>query len=266
MLMRGFNLLLVAGLLCGAPVNADDKPKSADELIAKYVEAIGGQAALRSIKSIRLHGKTMMMGGIEAPITLELVRPNKIRTEIDFPGMKLVTAFDGATGWVISPFGGKTEPEKMSETQLTTVLDQADFDGPLVDYKKKGHAVEFLGEDEVEGTPTYKLKLTKKSGTVEYYHLDMEHYILVARMAKQEFQGGEIETVEHFGDYKLVGGRLFAHAVESKRGAMGGGALTFQKIEVNPTLSDDRFVMPEPEPEAKQAEPSKPKDKAEDKD
>jgi outer membrane lipoprotein-sorting protein len=208
----------------------------------------------------------MMMGGIEAPMTLELVRPNKIRTEIEFQAMKLVTAFDGATGWVISPFGGKTEPEKMGEAQLKMLLDQADFDGPLVDYKKKGHAVEFRGEDEIEGTPTYKLKLTKKSGTVEYYHLDMEHYIIVARTAKMEFQGGEIETEEHFGDYKLVGGRLFAHAVESKRGAMGGGALTFEKIEVNPTISDDRFVMPKAEPEAKKDEPSKPKDKSKDND
>lgn len=269
MLGRISRTTLAAAILWCAPGFAVDAPKSADELIAKYIEAIGGRKAIDSINSLRLVGKTLMMGGIEAPLTLELARPDKIRTEIEFQGMKLVTGFDGTTGWFISPFGGKTDPEKMSEGQLKLIRDQADFDGPLIDYKKKGHKVEFLGEDEIEGTPTYKLKLTKKSSSVEYYHFDKEYFIIVARMEKFEFQGSEMETSQFYSDYKAVGGQLFPHAVETKRGSVGGGTVTFERIEVNPTLGDERFTMPQVKQEVKQEvkkeEPTEPKGKTEDK-
>jgi len=266
MVGKVFATTLAMTMLWCAPGFGADAPKSADDLIGKYVDAIGGRKAIDSIHTIRFVGKTIVGGGIEAPLTVSKMRPNKIRTEIEFQGMKLVTAFDGTTGWMISPFAGKTDPEKMGEAQLKILLDQADFDGPLIDYKKKGNKVELMGEDEIEGTPTYKLKVTKKSGSVEYYHLDKEYFILLARTSKFEFQGSEIESEEHFGDYKPVGGRLFAHSIESKAGMMGGGTVTFDKIEVNPKIDSNRFVMPKVKPESKKEDAPKPDGKKKGKD
>ena len=43
-----------------------------------------------------------------------------------------------------------------------------------MDYKAKGNTVELMGKEDVEGTPAYKLKVTKKSGNIEYDYLDAQ--------------------------------------------------------------------------------------------
>ena len=121
------------------------------------------------------------------------------------------------------------------------IEDQADLDGPLVDYRKKGHQVELVGKDDVEGSEAYKLKVTKKSGNVEYHSLDTEHFILIQTKGKRKFQGAEIEFTIKYGDYKEVDGLLVAHSIQ--QGGMGGD-MTLEKVELNTDIPDDRFTMP----------------------
>jgi len=235
-------ILLCAPLFWQVPANADE-PKTADEVIAKHIEAIGGREKLDSVKSMRMTGKSLAGGGIEIPITIEFKRPNKVHIEFT------VQAFDGKTGWFIIPFMGKTDPEKMPPDMVEMIEDQADLDGPLVDYKKKGHKVELVGKDDVEGSETYKLKVTKKSGNTEYHFLDTEYFVLIQTKGKRKFQGTEIEFTIKYGDYKEVDGLLLAHSI--RQGGMGGD-MTFEKVELNADIPDDRFTMPE----VKKEEPS----------
>lgn len=237
-------MLFLAPLCCPAVVGADE-PKTADDVIAKYIEAIGGREKLDSVKSMRVTGKTVVGGGMEAPLTVEFKRPNKVRVEFSFQGMTGVQAFDGETGWSIMPFMGRTDPEKMPPDQLKMIDDQADMDGPLVDYKKKGHEVELVGKDDIEGTEAYKLKITKKDGAVEYHFLDAEYFLPIQVKGKYKMQGTELEYTVVPGDYKEVNGLLFAHSIEQRMGAMGGTTMTFEKVEINVKLDDDRFTMPE---------------------
>jgi outer membrane lipoprotein-sorting protein len=219
-----------------------DEPKTADEVIAKHIEAIGGQEKLDSVKTMRITGKAIGMGGMEIPVTAEFKRPKKVRFEFTMQGMTGTQAFDGETGWSVLPFTGKTDPEKMSPDMVEMIKDRADFYSPLVDYKKKGHTLELVGKDDIEGSETYKLKLTKKNGDVEYHFLDTEYFILIQTKGKREFQGTETEFTTSYGDYKEVNGILLAHAIQ--QGGMGGN-VTFEKIEVNIDIPDERFTMPE---------------------
>ncbi|MGB2988068.1 MAG: hypothetical protein WBE26_19540 [Phycisphaerae bacterium] len=229
--------------LCWQVPAQGDELKTVDEVIAKHIEAMGGRKALDSVKTMRMAGKSIMGGGMEAPLTIEFKRPNKVRVEFTFQGMTGIQAFDGKTGWFIMPFMGKTDPEKMSSDQVEAIEDQADFEGPLVDYKKKGHQVELIGKEEFEGSDAYKLKITKKGGAVEYHYLDAEYFLTTKMKGKRKFQGTEIEYEIGFGDFKKVGGLMFPHSIQ--QGSMGAGAMVFEKIEVNVKLPDDRFTMPE---------------------
>jgi outer membrane lipoprotein-sorting protein len=237
-------MLFLVPLCCPAVVGAGE-PKTADDVIAKYIEAIGGREKLDSVKTIRMTGKMIGMGGMEIPNTIETKRPNKVRFEFTFQGMTGVRAFDGETGWSIMPFMGKTEPEKMPPDQIKQIDDQADMDGPLVDYKKKGHEVELVGKEDIEGTEAYKLKVTKKGGEVEYHFLDAEYFLPIQTKGKYKMQGTELEYTVVPGDYKEVGGLLYAHSMEQRMGAMGGTTMTVDKIELNVKLDDNRFTMPE---------------------
>lgn len=256
---------LIPSVLCvliGAPpfVQADE-PKTADEVIAKYIEAIGGRKAIDAVKSMRVTAKLTMGGGMEAPMVMESKRPNKMRVEFTFQGMTAIQAYDGKIGWSIMPFAGKTEPEKMPPDQVEMFENQADMDGPLVDYKKKGHQVELMGKDEIEGSDVYKLKLTRKNGNVEYHYLDVEYFIPIKMEGKRKFQGTEIDFAVVFGDYKEVNGLLIAHSIQPQGGGMGGGSVTLEKVEMNVPMPDERFAMPE----VKKAETTA-KSKKEDKD
>jgi hypothetical protein len=249
----------------GGVVGAEEAKISADELIEKYIKAIGGKEKLEKVTSRRMTGKAVFGPGIESATTYESKRPNKVRIEFSFQGMTGTQAFDGQTGWSIMPFGGKTDPEKMSADQLKEVEDEADMDGPLVDYKKKGHQIEVVGKEDLEGSPAYKLKLTKKNGDVEHYFLDAEKYLPLKVSGKHKFQGTEMEMETILGDYKSVDGLMLAHSIQN-RAAQSGPGMSFvvDKVEHNVSLSDDRFSMPAPAaksetpPEKKDTPPSKP--------
>ena len=241
MIRKTFVYALLAGLVATAA-----GAQTVDEIIAKNLDARGGKDKIKAVKTIRMTGKIDMQQGMEAPFVLELARPNKLRNEFTFQGMTGIQAFDGKTGWTVMPFMGKKEPEAVSADDVKNMEDQADFDGPLVDYKEKGHQVELVGKETIEGTPVYKLKVTKKNGDVENHYLDAEQYLEVRVDGKKMVHGQEMEGETTLSNYKEVGGLIFPFSIQSKqKGGPGGVTLTFEKIEVNPDLAASRFEMPQ---------------------
>src|SRR5580700_3216215 len=84
--------------------------QTADELIAKNIEARGGIEKMKAIKNVRMAGKFEGGGGFTASISQENQRPNLVRETFLLQGMTAVQAYDGASGWQIQPFGGKKDP------------------------------------------------------------------------------------------------------------------------------------------------------------
>jgi len=252
MIRKTFVYALLAGLVATAA-----GAQTVDELVAKNLEARGGKDKIKAVKTVRMTGKLSMQQGMEAPFVLELARPNKMRNEFTFQGMTGIQAFDGKTGWTVMPFMGKKEPEAVSAEDVKSMEDQADFDGPLVDYKEKGNQVELVGKEALEGTPVYKLKVTKKNGDVETHYLDAEQYLEVRVEGKKKMHGQEIEGETTLSDYKEVNGLIFPFSIQSKqKGGPAAVSLTFDKIEVNPDVPASRFEMPAAEkPAAPQAPP-----------
>jgi hypothetical protein len=235
--------------------------QTVDEVIEKNIQARGGRDKMNAAQTLRMTGKIMVGPGIEAPFVRETARPNKIRLEFVIQGMTAVQTYDGTNAWALMPFLGKKEPEAMTPDELKDVEDQADVDGPLVDYKAKGHNVELIGKEDIEGTPAYKLKVTKKNGDIDYIYLDADSFLEIKAEAKRTIRGQEVELETSLGDYKEVDGVLYPYSIQQKpKGASGAGnfAITVDKIEVNPTLSADRFGKPASLPAAPAA-PAPPK-------
>lgn len=220
------------------------RAESLDEVLAKSYEARGGLDKIKAVGSIRLTGKMTMGPGMEAPITLEWRRPDHLRMEFVIQGMTGTMAYDGKVGWAVMPFMGKTSAEKIPEEQLRDIEDQADFDGPLVDYKEKGHQIEYLGTDTIEGTKVHKLKLTKKNGDVSTVYLDGDAFLEIKQEGKRSIRGQVVEFEVSTGDYKDVEGLMLPHSFETKEksGTMTQ-AITIDKVELNPKLDDGRFTL-----------------------
>jgi outer membrane lipoprotein-sorting protein len=240
-------LALSCGLLLFAAVPAWAEP-SVDELVEKYQEARGGADAWKALKTARMNGN-MTMGPMEAPFRLEFARDNKVRMEFDLQGMTAIQAYDGKVGWAVMPFLGKLDPEPMAEDQLKTIKDMADMDGPLVDYKAKGHKVEMAGAEPIEGTDAYKLQITKANGDEETWWLDAEYYLPIKTASKIEQMGQTMEVSTTLGDYKEVDGLIFPFSISSST-PMGAQTITIETIETSPALPADRFSMPAAAPAA----------------
>lgn len=219
--------------------------QTAEELVNKNIQAKGGIDKIKAIKSVRIVGKLNVGGGITAASLQENVRPNLVRETFSLQGMTAVTAYDGTTGWQIQPFGGHKDPELMGEDDLKDLLLDADFDGPLVDYKEKGNTVEYLGHDVVDGDDALRLKVTLKDGDIVYYFLDPDTFLEIRKEVQEFIRGSVRESVVDLGSYKPVNGVMYPFSISQGSKANPGTQNTsVDKIEVNIKIDPADFAVP----------------------
>jgi len=234
-------LLTLALVALAAPLTA----QTADEIIAKYLTNVGGMDKIQAVTTLRRTGKVVLGGGFEAGVIEESKRPNKLRQEFVFQGMTGVNAYDGKTGWKIEPWQGKKDPEALSEEEMKQIVEDADFDEALVNYRQKGNKVEFAGTEQVEGTDVYKLKVTLASGDLRFYYMDTDYYVPIKIDIKRMIRGAEQEFETTLGDYKAVAGWYLPYSIETTRkGSEDTQKITFDKIEANVPVDDGRFAKP----------------------
>jgi len=219
--------------------------QTAEELVNKNIQAKGGMEKIKAIKSIRKTGKLDGGGGFTAAVGQENLRPNVIREAFTLQGMTAVQAYDGATGWQIQPFQGHKDPELMGEDDLRDLLLDADFDGPMVDYKEKGNTVEYLGHDVVDGDNALRLKVTQKNGDILYYYLDPDTFLEIRRDVQENIRGSIKESVMEMGSYKPVGGVMYPFSLATGTKANPSEqTITIEKIEVNLPIEKADFALP----------------------
>jgi hypothetical protein len=239
-MLRTAIVALASAVALAAPAFA----QTVDELIAKANEARGGLARIKAVQSVRMTGRMTMGPGVEAPITLEMKRPRNTRMEFTVQGQTGVQAYDGKQAWGIPPMGSR-KPEPLPDEMARDIDAQADLDGPLVDYKAKGHQVELVGREKVDGTDAWKLKLTPKGGDAQYVFFDASSFLEIRNEAHRLVRGQELDIVSTFSDYREAGGVVWPHKIQAgPKGRTEKQVLSFDKIEVNPQIEDARFKMP----------------------
>src|ERR1700681_2611492 len=140
----------------------------------------------------------------------------------------------------------------MSQDDLKSLQIDADIDGPMVNYKDKGHKAELMGHDSVEGTDCYKVKLSLKNGDVRYYFLDSDSFLEIKIENQSNIRGTVQYTETYFGDYEQVNGIFYPFAVETgDKGSDSPTKFTVDKVELDIPLEDARFPMRAAKPEAK---------------
>ena len=237
---------LVVLALCSFATRA----QSIDEVVAKNIAAHGGLDKLKSINTLRVTAK-FSQGSFRADSLQENKRPDKVREEFIIQGLAGIQAYDGKVGWQVSPFGGRKDPELLSQDDLKGLVVAADLDGPLVDYKSKGHQAELVGHDSVEGTDCFKIKLTLKNGDVRYYYLDADSFLELKVEIQTTVRGTLQESEMYYGDYEQVNGIYYPFAIEqAEKGSSFRSQISVQKVEQNVPIEDARFTIPVVKPAA----------------
>jgi hypothetical protein len=239
--MGGRSFLAAMALLAPATVQA----QTVDEIVAQHVAARGGREALAAVRTLRMAGRATAGPGRQAIVRREIARPGRIRTEFVFQGTTGVYVWDGSAGWRVSPLDGRLEPEPLPAEAAALSAEQADIEGPLVDWKAKGHAVTLVGREALPGGDAHELKVTLQSGVVRHIWVDAKTGLVVRTASTRELRGHEVALETDYGDYRQTAGVSFARSIEiGVRGRPQRLRIVVDSVETNPAIDDSRFSMP----------------------
>lgn len=238
-----FRAVLVSAILMAA---AAAGAQTAEEIVARNLEAKGGAEKLKAINSMKMTGR-MTMQGKTLPLVIYSKRPNLNRQEMTVGNFRVVNAFDGTTAWTVSPMT-KMQPQALPPQAAEVMKASSEFDNALVDYKSKGHTVELVGTEKSGDTQVYHLKLTMKGGRVQHYYIDTKTGLEVRMAQEADAKGpggpkGMLETI--VSDYRPVDGIMMPHLVRQTVGTAVIGEMQIDKVEFNTIADDSIFRMPE---------------------
>lgn len=235
--------LLFSGLVASA------QGQSADELVAKNLDARGGAEKLAAIHALVTKGELRFPGDFKLTYTetrLRLSTPAcAVRIDASLQGLTLVQAYDGKTGWRINPFEGRKDAERMGADETRALSDEALIDGALLASSAKGSKVEYLGREDIDGTQAYKLRVSESDGTVFTYYLDPDVYLEIKIIERRTIRGAEQETETDLGDYERVAGIYFPFSIASgPRNSADKQVITIETGEANLAVPPSDFEMP----------------------
>lgn len=240
--LRALALAVALGL--GTPVGA----MTADELIAKNLEARGGVEKIKAIDALHATGRMVFAQG---DFSIELGYNNVVgagagcRTEVSLQGLTAITAYDGKTGWSVSPFQGRRDPERMAADDAKALEYCADLDGPLVDWQAKGHKVEYQGTEDVDGTEAHKLKVTLANGDIQTIYFDPDYFLEIRTLSQTTVRGVKQEQETDVGNYELVAGVYMPFSIESgPKGGAKSQKIQIEKIETGVEIDAAQFAFP----------------------
>jgi len=237
---RLLNVLVCIAITCTA-VHA----QNIDEIISKYHENMGGLDKLKAKKAVKFLGKMPTPMG-DFSMVIYKKAPNLSRTEVDIQGQSMVQAFDGETAWMINPMMGSTEPQKLEGEMAKSIIDQAEFEDPFIDYVAKGNDVTLEGSDTIGGVECYKIKLVvnkdnEEDENIQIYYLDKELYMPL--LVKNWVNDMEINT--YLSDYREVeGGLIMAFKIEVEMMGQPPQIISIDSVDVNVEMDDGLFKFP----------------------
>ena len=214
------------------------KAQTADEIVNKYIDALGGKDVINKVTSIYMEGSTQMMGA-DNPTTITILNGKGYKSETNFNGQKIIQCYTDKGGWTVNPMGGGNA-EAMPEEAYKAAKGQINIGGPLYDYAAKGNTVTLLGK---EGK-NYKLKVVTKEKVESTFFIDDASYYVSKVVAQGNMGGQAVEVTLSFADYKKtdIGFSVpFTTNIDLGQFQL---STTYTKAEVNKTIDPAVFNMP----------------------
>ncbi len=215
------------------------KAQTAEDIVAKNIEAVGGADKIKQVNSIYMTGSSQVMGN-ESPTAVTILNGKGYKTESEFNGAKIIQCVNDKGGWMINPMAGGSDAQPMPDDVYKAAKEQLNIGGALLDYATKGSTIQLLGKD----GNAYKIKLTTKDKDETTFYIDAATYYISKVVKKGNMMGQEIEITTSLSDYKKTDiGYVLPYTMSIDYGQFQVG-ITFKKVEINKTIDPAVFMMP----------------------
>jgi hypothetical protein len=237
-IMKAFRLL--SFMLVALVVSATSFAQSADEIIAKHIQAIGGVENWKKINSVRQEA-AISVQGMEIPVVITFVHNKAFKQEFTVMGMTGYSIITSEGGWNFNPMQGQSKPEPVTADELKYGKDQLDLQGEFIDYKTKGHTLELLPSEDVDGSNCFKVKITRKSGTESVYFFDPKTFYTIRATSKVVANGQEVESTVNMSNFqKLPEGIVMPFTMENSQIP---APITITKVVINGPVDEAAFKV-----------------------
>jgi hypothetical protein len=205
-------------ITCPCALGRDQQPKpgaagqesrteqlpSVDQILNRYVQALGGKAAIERLTSISMTGTMeVASAGLSGKAETIAQAPNKYSLKIEIEGIGTFTqAYDGTSGWAQDPVNGLRD---ITGVELAQLKREADFhrEAHLKDVYTK---LTVKGKEKVGASDAYVIEATPTEGGVEKLYFDTQSGLLVRADAVNRSPQGEIPAEVYLEEYKEIGG------------------------------------------------------------
>ena len=245
-------LMFVAALTVTAQEKKADPPKtdakpaatalpSADEILDKYVKAIGGKEANEKVTSRFMKGTFEMPAmGMSGSVEAYTQAPNKSATVTEIAGFgKVQQIFDGKTAWEANPMTGLRE---LAGSELAAMKREADFHAEL-NYKKNYSKLEVKGKEKVGDAEAYVVMATPSEGKPDKLYFDAKSGLLLRRDSERDSPQGEVATETYYEDYKDVEGVKIPMTMKITNPQFSF-VIKMTEIKTNVKIEDSKFAKP----------------------
>src|SRR5436305_3853589 len=188
-------LLILSALFSIVITNA----QTADDIIAKHIDAIGGKDKLSQINTVYIESTTSVMGN-DGRTKTYIVNGKAYKNESDFSGQSFVNVITDTSGWMINPYAGATDPTAIPNDQFKMNADEVYVD-PFINYAANGAKVELAGQEKVGDVNAYKLKYTNKYGSATDYYFDPATWYIIQATKTANAMGQEVTVTITMSNY-----------------------------------------------------------------
>jgi hypothetical protein len=243
-----------------APVFPVLEPKEAarpalptvDQILAKYVQAIGGEQAIRKVTSRTITGTQYIPTGpggtVPTPAAVERYQkaPNLSVTICRAPTYAISQGFDGTTAWSQDQAGRVTEPVKLDVGRATRA---ADFYEPL-NLKRQYAQITVRGVENVNGRDAYLVVGVPQGDAPEWLYFDTQSGLLLRKQTVLTTPIGDSPFQMDFEDYRDTGSGvkfpflIHMNPANPRTELAPEATLRVSTVKDNAPIEDSRFAKP----------------------
>ena len=218
----------------------------AKEVIAAAVEAYGGLEKLQAVQNIVVEGRATAnspMGQMNIDVKGYQVFPDKLRQDIKMPQGEMSYAFDGTSGFALTPMGPQPLPPEM-----TASLKDGIFREPiwlLAGLMQDGSSLQYAGTEEVMGQPTAVVLVPQPSGEVLKVFISEDTHLIVKMGFRETEQGVVVNKETLLADYRDVDGVKVPHHIQQNVEGELFTETRISSVTLNAELDESLFQEPQ---------------------